>query len=74
MAKKKTMGTCPKCGEDNAVEYLDHEFVGESIAYLCYCNDCHIYFKEWEVLQYAGYSIIKENGEEVQFDEEGEEV
>ncbi len=72
--KKTSAGICPKCGEENNVEYIDHNFCGDYLIHFCYCNNCGAYFREFEVLQYTGYEYTDENGQDHEFNEEGEEI
>ena len=72
--KKTSAGVCPKCGEENTVEYIDHDFCGDYLIHLCYCNNCNTHFREFEALQYTGYEYTDENGQDHEFNEEGEEI
>jgi C4-type Zn-finger protein len=72
--KKTNAGICPKCGEENGVEYIDHDFCGDYLIHLCYCNNCGTHFREFEALQYTGYEYTDENGQDHEFNEEGEEI
>ena len=58
---KTGMGTCPKCGSDN-IEYLDLDYEGDYVIHVCECNDCHLSFREYEYLEYGGYSYEDEDG------------
>ena len=70
---KTGMGTCPKCGNDN-IEYLDLDYEGDYLIHVCKCNDCHLSFREYERLEYDGYSYDDEDGKYHDYDAKGNEI
>ena len=70
---KTSMCVCPKC-ESEDIEYLDLDYEGDYVIHKCECNNCHLSFREYEHLEYDGYSYDDEDGTYHDYDANGNEI
>lgn len=73
MVKKTEEGICPVCG-DVDIDYLGTDFDSPFIFYNCVCRQCEAQFVEVYKMEYDGFNMDDEDGNEHLYDAEGNEL